>query len=312
MIKFRATKPSVGPAVRALLRAGDAIVAHQRLAHCAGHNLVNTIRKNVYFRVTHARFVELIEAYVNSAEPWLGFDGLRDLTGHPPGAGTGHDNVDAPTAQAKDGNATNHHGNEKGSAESGRAETLEQRTRRLLAARPMGGDSGRLVDASVKRAFMRDGYVVLRAAVAPPLLAEAQRRVHNALRNGRATRDVKREYGGSEQNALSLPRGIRLSGEVMALMLRSGLVDVAEAFVGLRNVVVADGISDIVLIPTSELAVAEGWEPTKPHPRAAWNVGVGKQRFKHRGADHLLCVGVALSDGLYIDDNRGQLLVWPG
>lgn len=306
MLKFRATKPSVGPAVRVLLHPGDAVIAHQRLAHCPGFNLCDTVRKNVYFRVTHTRFAEIVQAYVSCPTPWIGFDGLTSILGED---STQPTPLLSSCVTSDEANACL--GSVSGGEVPPGVSVDVWRTRCLLAARPLGGDAPR-IGITEAHAFVRDGFVVLRGVISPELLAAANDRVTAALHDGRVSRDAKRFYAGSTEGTLRLKRPDLLARPLMALMLNSGLVDIAEGFVGTRNVVVGDGIADAILVPPSDDFLATRCPTNKPHNSQSWSIDVGKVRFKDRGLDHLIRVGVALSEGLDVDENRGQLVVWPG
>lgn len=59
---FAGKKPDIGAPIRALLKSGDAIIAHQRLAHAGGPNVGAHVRKNLYFRVKHKRHKENIQS----------------------------------------------------------------------------------------------------------------------------------------------------------------------------------------------------------------------------------------------------------
>lgn len=78
-IFMRSKKPKCGEPQRALLRRGDAMIVHQRLAHAPGVNLWDKPRKNVYFRVIHSLIDDILPQQMSSPTPWVGFSGLKDF-----------------------------------------------------------------------------------------------------------------------------------------------------------------------------------------------------------------------------------------
>lgn len=285
MQRFRSEKPDVGPPLRTPLHCGDAVIAHQRLAHCPGINLCDTTRKNVYFRIHHADRDNLIEDIAQSPTPWVGFYGLSDL-------------LPTDATQAK----------------AGGLETMREKLQRLLGARGLGEKASLCMHLSrqQKENFVNDGYIVVRNAVDMDVLSPAMRRLDEALASGRVWRSPNRVYVRSEEKRLVFLRPDRLSKCLIDIMLRTGLVDMVEGLLGRRNVVVTENIAEVVYVPTNKTLVEQGWGLEQEHPCNDWDMDIGKMRLKNRGLDHLVRIGVALSDGLDIDENRGQMVVWPG
>lgn len=300
MQRFRTSKPTVGPAIRALLKPGDVIIAHQRLAHCAGFNVCDTMRKNIYFRVTRNNFENIVGQYVQNENPWIGFYGLSDVTS----------DTQPRTDDVQQGEIDRDGEVEDGDDDDVRAAWSN---RRLLAAHPVGL-SRPVVSDELLVSFMQDGYIILPGFMKMEQIDRARARFSHVVKLGRWRRDPKRPYIGGKQGIFELTRSSRLGDDFMQLMLNSGLVDVAEGFVGIQNVVVGDGIADVFQVPRSddegdsELSCGLHDELNS----TCWHVDVGRGRFKARGFDHLIRIGVALSDEMDVDENRGQLLVWPG
>lgn len=71
----------IGQPIRVLLKPGDAVLAHQRLGHAGGINLVDQIRKNLYFRVRHKKHKDWVEQ-VWRGSVWKEFEGLHPLVGY--------------------------------------------------------------------------------------------------------------------------------------------------------------------------------------------------------------------------------------
>lgn len=301
MAKFRTSKPAIGLAFRALLESGDVIVAHQRLAHCPGTNLCDTPRTNIYFRVTHIHFDRLVRSYVNGVEPWLGFNGLSSLID---GAFISFDNPSHSEAKRSDDDE--HHD-----------DNIKMENRKLLAARPLGLEKPVLTDTQIQD-FVRMGYVTLPGFIGAELLEKATTQIRKVTRLGRVRYNSKRMYPGGEKGVAEIRRPVLLGPQFMDLMYKSGLVDAVEQLIGPMNVVVADGISDVFSIPRSSTKEQDDDAERKefildgPLRKGGWHVDTGRARFKGRGFDHLVRVGVCLSDGLGADENRGHVVVWPG
>lgn len=301
MAKFRTSKPDVGPAFRALLEPGDVIVAHQRLAHCAGPNLCDTPRTNIYFRVTHIHFDRLVRSYVHAAKPWLGFNGLSNLID---GAFISFDKPSHSETKQSDDDKHD-------------ADNIEKENRKLLAARPLGLEQPVLTDTQIQD-FVRMGFVTLPGFIGKQLLDKARAQIRKVNTLGRVRYNAKRMYPGGAKGVIELRRPVLLGPHFMDLMYKSGLVDAVEQLVGPMNVVVADGISDVFSVPRSsaseeeEEAGKQEFTLDGPLRKGGWKVDTGGARFKGRGFDHLVRVGVCLSDGLHADENRGHVVVWPG
>lgn len=74
----RKHKPDIGDPMRVLLRAGDAVLAHQRLGHNGGINVHDEVRKNLYYRVKHKQHDDNLPALL-SGSVFTEFEGLQHL-----------------------------------------------------------------------------------------------------------------------------------------------------------------------------------------------------------------------------------------
>lgn len=177
MQRFRNSKVDVGIPRRALLRPGDAFIAHQRLAHSAGFNLSDIIRKNVYFRVMRHGHAEHISRFIQSETPWVGFNGLNGFVPDGQTHQTGNSLVGTRTDFDDEVEALVT-GEEDHSDRDGAASRLEN-LQNMLSARSIGHSfkpairSQLLVSTSQKESFLRDGYLILRKIVRKNLLSKA-------------------------------------------------------------------------------------------------------------------------------------------
>lgn len=283
MRMFKSNKMDVGTPERVLLRPGDVVIAHQRLARSPSTNLCDSTGKNIYFRVTHARLDDLLDAYLKSKSPWVGFEGLKTFL--PEGAVRWDSPVDKKT------NAMTRLLNASTVARSRKAIRL---TREQITA------------------FVRDGYVVIPSAVTPDLVHEALEYLDSALATERVVYRGKTPMG-SKQQLPDFKKHVKRASQVKDVFYLSGLLEACEQIIGEGSIMVRDGESGISYIPQSEIFVKEGMKAKKPFPKGKWQVLYQKSMNRnHGGGDHNVMVGVALSGGQEVDENRGQLMVWPG
>lgn len=288
MEKFRASNLDCGSPRRVLLNAGDAFIAHQRLAHAAGVNLCDVIRRNVYFRVKHARLEDFVYQLVRSPTPWTGFTGLQDLL--PPDSTSFGD---------------------------GTREYNQKQMRRILGACSVASSlpeemrTKLILTRTQKETFMRDGYLVLRNMVSPELVHVAKEFATEAYANGSFHGSDKKQVGSSFPR-LSFLNTVKRAPQITDLFLTSGLVDLSEQLLGKGNIMVQRNRGIVSFSCTSDVYVNEGMSMTAPYRRDGWKIDPGMDKYETFGADYLLLVGVALSKGQDIDENRGQFTVWPG
>lgn len=302
MTKFRTShKPNAGQPKRALLAQGDVIVAHQRLAHCPGFNFSDETRKNVYFRVTHRAFRHLVYSFVVHPTPWTGFYGLYGL-------------LNDETLLVHD-------------EENEQDEVNKEK--QLLSAKSIGLKEPLLSESELET-FRNEGFVIVSKEAfmnMDYLIEKATARVNKVLRLNRYSRNKKRwivgAKEGEDEGVIEIARPVRLNQDFMDVMIQSGMVDAAECLLGKQNVVIGNGIADVFQIPGTNAEEEEYQEGDNEEDgnrdegdemlrSASWTVSTGSGRFKGRGFDHLVQIGVTLSDGLDREENRGQLLVWPG
>lgn len=184
------------------------MIAHQRLSHAAGVNLCDMARKNVYFRVVHRHLDTLLDDFVKSSTPWVGFDGLRGLL--PDSA------VDWDRGAAK----------KTGKQKLAASATGEHcRTLKLTKAQ--------------KKSFVRDGYIVLPAAVSTDLVAQALECVDKAFENKKYHTNGKKRIG-SEHPAPAFLKPVKRSPHVKDLFFKRGLVGVSEQLIGEGHVTIRE------------------------------------------------------------------------
>lgn len=256
------------------------MIAHQRLSHCAGINLVDTVRCNIYFRIVHRNWDDLLDDYVKSPTPWVGFEGLRELL--PVGA------VDWDKSAAT------------------------KKGKHKLAASSVGASCGTLkLTQAQKRSFVKNGYVVLPGAVPEKLVSDALAFLDTSFEKKKYSSNGNKRFGSNYPNPIFL-KPIRRHQKVRDLFFKSGLVDASEQLIGKGCVTLRENMPHIHFNGESEVAAEEGMQLAEPHPSRKWRIETGQGFYKGSAADCNFIVGVALSEGQDVDENRGQLTVWPG
>lgn len=272
--------PDVGLPRRTLLRPGDGFIAHQRLAHAAGFNLSNVTRVNVYFRAIDTRLDYLLHDFVRSPTPWVGFDGLQDLV--PQGATY----FDETAAKRK-----------------GKYE--------ICASSSSEASGNYVLSDEQKRFFIQNGYVVLPNAVSTDLVNAALGIVNPAYANGDYHMNGKKRLGSKDPAPVFL-RKIKKSVELRDLFFKSGLVNASEQLIGKGRVTLRENLADISFILPNEEFINQGMKMNESYPKRQWKLDQPMPDYKGLGADYNFFVAIALSDGHDVDENRGQLCVWPG
>lgn len=279
-----------------MLSPGDAVIAHQRLAHCAGLNLSTKIRKNLYFRVEHKQFPTFAQAYASAPTPWMGFFGLSKF-------------LPERATLIPD---------EESDAEGENGTGIPQALRDVLAIR---GCSLKTLPSRIqdlvqlskrqKEIFAREGYLVLHNVVSSSLLHKAIEKVTRAYSNEKYRERKVKKYDGSTRGILSFGKHVCQSPALTNVFTMSGLVTAAESILGAEHVVLKGGKANVMYIPTSDVHVQEGKDMTTCVQNAEWSWGLHDHSRHIPDADHFLTVCVILSN----DDKNSDsapLMVWPG
>lgn len=169
--------------------------------------------------------------------------------------------------------------------------TINTSATAMMAANAMGAASPLLL--SQRRAFMADGFLLVRAAVPLALVRAARRRINHEL--GVPGRVI----AGGVEGAAKLAGAASNSDEVRALFLRSGAAAMAEALLGAGQMVPPAGAQLALRFP--ELGDAR--DPTGTE----WHTD-GLRQGKRRPFS--LLAGIALSDAT--EPLAGNLTVFPG
>lgn len=280
----------IGEPMRGCLAPGDALICHQRLAHCPGINLWEKVRINIYFRIVHALIDDILDDQVLSPTPWVGFDGLKALL--PPGSVEYTDRSLPPQVKER------------------KLPKFAKKYKDISHPRDLAESVLELIDEQ-KRSFIDDGYVVIPGAVSEDLVKKALAFTDQAYEENQYNMNGSGRPG-SKDPMPSFHKPIQRSEEVLGLFYKSGLYGAAEQLLGEGNVDVRDGQGQILYNCPNEISIDEGMDMKKPLPKRRWSLDPGRGKYKQLGSDFAFRIGVCLSDGQDVDENRGQLTVWPG
>lgn len=170
-------------------------------------------------------------------------------------------------------------------------------------------DSIPLLTKKQRRQFVRNGYVILPNAMPAELLDACQEHCDEAHEGGNFRLVQK---NGSAVGIPAFNRGMKSSEPVINLFHQSGALAVAEQFLGEGNVTLRDNIGQIAYVTKSETFVEEGWSPTRFQRKRKWHIDAGDGPHGDVASDFSVLMGVAMSEGQEVDENRGQLNIFPG
>lgn len=165
--------------------------------------------------------------------------------------------------------------------------------------------SGGYLSEEQLRKFVTDGYIILRDVVPSGLLKEALDLTDaaHACKDGKA-------HGAPFEHLREHP-------SLLAVFRDTPLQQAASQLLGgSENVTLREGAPQIAYTDPSESERPRKWgipetALTEPHPAFRWHVDSSHGRFGPIASDFMLLVGVALSGGQHIDQNHGQLVVFP-
>lgn len=160
-----------------------------------------------------------------------------------------------------------------------------------------------LTDAQ-KQSFITDGYIIIPSLIPPDLVDAAEQQVDEALASKHSTTDHDRQDGN---NNLPTFYHARTSNEVLSLYSDTLLQDAVHDLLG-GNLQIRDCGAQLACTFPGDTSVGMDDVPDKKQ----WHVDASHGRYAVIAADFLVLAGVALSEGQDVDENRGQLVVFPG
>lgn len=163
-----------------------------------------------------------------------------------------------------------------------------------------------------KHEFIKNGFIVLRGAASAELVKKASNFIDDAYNNHQF--DNK---GGSVPGAVDpspvFHSHVKESAEIVDLLLKSGMHGMVEHLLGSGNCVLRNNCAQVAYTRPSEIFLKQGVPMNgSDHKADNWHIDSGLGRLACVGSAFMCLVGVAVSKGQHLDENRGQFTVWPG
>lgn len=159
---------------------------------------------------------------------------------------------------------------------------------------------------SQKRIFVRDGFIFLQNAVPQHLIAAALSRADQFYQQGAYHVDNGPDPVPRFNNeATNHP-------DIGCLLRGSPFLEAAiESLLGPGNSHHSDS-AQIAFRPFDTINADKGMTISDPMPRLGYHIDGGMGPYRKNATPFTALVGVCLSTGQDVDENRGQLTVWPG
>lgn len=157
-----------------------------------------------------------------------------------------------------------------------------------------------------KRAFIRDGYIVVRGAIPSNLIDDALAFVDDAYAKGQY------EYDETKFDPVPVfAKEVTENPVLGELLERSAVLPAMEDLLGEGNVKY-NHAPQIAFRTADKKMRAKGMGMTDLTPWFKYHIDGGQGPLAHTGTPFSLLVGVCLSPGQDVDENRGQFTAWPG
>lgn len=162
-----------------------------------------------------------------------------------------------------------------------------------------------MLSESQLQAFLKDGFIILRNVVPKDLLQKALSLTDAA-------------FNRTDPNAGGAPfRHLREHPDLIALFYDTPLKLAASQLLGGdENICLREGAPQIAYTEPLEKERPRKWDVSETgleetHPSNRWHVDSSHGRFGPIASDFMMLVGIALSEGQDVDQNHGQLVVFP-
>jgi len=158
-----------------------------------------------------------------------------------------------------------------------------------------------------KRSFIKDGFLVLRDIIPLDLVQIALDHCDTAYAEG--------EYVVKDPNGADpIPTfndNVQKTPAIANLMTESRLFEACEDLIGTGKAKFGKR-AQIAFRLTDQRMLRKKMGLTEPMPKHRWHIDGGNGKYKDTASAFTLLVGVCLSPGQDVDENRGQFNVWPG
>lgn len=158
-----------------------------------------------------------------------------------------------------------------------------------------------------KESFIRDGFLVLRNVVPQEMIQAAIQVADKGFAEGKYTLN---DHNKNDVVPWFNPE-IEKAPEVHRIMADTILLEACEDLLGKGNCSYGRK-TQIAFRATDERLLQKGMGLKEPMAKHRWHIDGGSGKYKKSASAFTLLVGVALSPGQEIDENRGQFTVWPG
>lgn len=153
--------------------------------------------------------------------------------------------------------------------------------------------------------FLNNGYIILRNVIPAAMLQKAETLTDAG-------------YNRTDPDVQGAPfRHLREHPDLLALFSETLLNRAASQLLGgSENVCLREGAPQVAYTEPFEKERPSKWSLSatalnEPHPAKRWHVDSSHGRFGPIASDFMILVGVALSEGQNVDQNHGQLVVFP-
>lgn len=161
-----------------------------------------------------------------------------------------------------------------------------------------------------KKFFIREGYVILPGFV-DECYVQAARSHINSLVSSREEGQTGNKSGKKEPSA-RFPQHVRRGPEITNMIFKTGLIEIADDLLGEGNATVRDNVGQIAYNEPKEGFVAQGDDIKEKPSKTRWHIDSGHGKYACLGSDFSILMGVIISDGQQVDENRGQFTFFPG
>lgn len=157
-----------------------------------------------------------------------------------------------------------------------------------------------------KRAFIRDGYLILRGAVSKELVEAALQAADGAYEAG--------QYTLNEEEVDPVPNfemEVMKHDDIAQVPRRSKVFAACEDLLG-KGKAHYWPKAQIAFRQTDAKAMKQGIKISDPMASRRYHIDGGRGKYEPTGTPFTLLVGICLSPGQMVDENRGQFNAWPG
>lgn len=158
-----------------------------------------------------------------------------------------------------------------------------------------------------KESFIRDGFLVLRNVVPAEMVSAAIKVADAGFAAGKYTLN---DHNKNDIVPWFNPE-IEKATEIHRIMADTILLQACEDLLGKGNCTYPRK-TQVAFRATDERLLKMGMGLAEPMAKHRWHIDGGGGKYKKVASAFTLLVGVALSPGQEVDENRGQFTVWPG